>query len=130
MYSATTRDIEVRVTPSFMQEESRPQDNHYFWAYEVVISNRSDEQIQLISRYWHIVDGNGQVEEVRGNGVVGEQPVIAPQGQFTYTSGCPLHTSHGIMSGHYLMKGGRDTWFEVRIPAFSLDLPGVGRVLN
>ena len=92
--------------------------------------NRSTRVVQLLSRYWHITDANGRVEEVRGAGVVGEQPELNPGDSYQYTSGCPLPTSSGIMVGSYTMQDGRGKTFEIAIPAFSLDLPGEKRTVN
>ncbi len=95
----------------------------YFWAYRVVVENRSDDSVQILSRHWHITDGNGLIEEVDGAGVVGEQPVIEAGDSFEYTSGCPLDTPSGIMVGHYVVKKADGDTIKVAIPAFSLDLP-------
>lgn len=107
----------------FIDERSKPESGQYFWAYRVVIENQSAELVQLVSRYWHITDGNGRVEEVNGSGVVGEQPILKPGDSFEYTSGCPLDTASGIMVGHYQMKKQDGTMIKIAIPAFSLDLP-------
>ena len=128
MYSAVTRDIEVNVEPFYLDDRSDPTQNRYVWAYRVTIVNRSDEFVQLMSRYWHITDGAGRVEEVRGPGVVGEQPEFNPGDSYQYMSGCPLSTPSGIMVGRYTMRNRRGETFEVDIPAFSLDLPGKRRV--
>jgi ApaG protein len=125
MFSKTSHHIEVSVVPIYLDDESRPDDDHYFW-----IANRSEQAIRLLSRYWRIVDGNGRVEEVHGEGVVGEQPLIKPNGSYQYTSGCPLQTPHGIMSGHYTMRTAGNELIRVEIPAFSLDSPKAGRRLN
>lgn len=129
-YSKVTANIEVRVTPIYLDDESRPDDNHYFWAYRVTITNRSSDAVTLVSRYWRIIDGDGRIEEVHGEGVVGEQPVIRAGKSYKYTSGCPLPTPHGIMSGHYMMRVDNGGLERIEIPAFSLDKPGGGRVLN
>jgi ApaG protein len=128
MYSAVTRDIEVNVEPFYLEDRSDPSQNRYVWAYRVTIANRSDEFVQLMSRYWRITDGAGRVEEVRGPGVVGEQPGLDPGDSYQYQSGCPLSTPSGIMVGRYTMRNRRGEMFEVEIPAFSLDLPGKRRV--
>jgi ApaG protein len=130
MYKATTSGIEVSVEPFFMEERSDPSEDRYFWAYRVTIVNRSPEPVQLLSRYWHITDGKGRVEEVRGPGVVGEQPALEPGDSYQYTSGCPLTTPSGIMVGRYTLRNRRDETFEVAIPAFSLDMPGRARTVN
>ncbi|MBD0413249.1 Co2+/Mg2+ efflux protein ApaG [Oryzicola mucosus] len=130
MYSAITHGIVVQVEPFFLAEQSDPRDDRFVWAYRVTIENRSDAVVQLLSRYWHITDGRGRVEEVSGPGVVGEQPELAPGDSYQYTSGCPLPTPSGIMLGRYTMRREGGTLFDVEIPAFSLDLPGVKQVLN
>lgn len=130
MYRAVTRDIQVTVTPSFLEEESSPEKGRYFWAYTVEIVNQGRQTVRLRSRYWHIRDGEGRVQEVRGDGVVGKQPLLRPGERFEYTSGCPLETPQGIMAGHYDMEAEDGTSFEVEIPAFSLDSPHVRRVIH
>lgn len=130
MYTTVTRDIEVSVEPVFLPERSDAGNNRYFWAYHVTISNRGDLAVRLISRYWRITDGEGRVEEVRGEGVVGEQPYLSPGDSYSYTSGCPLSTPSGIMEGRYLMIYPSHEEFEVMIPAFSLDLPDGSRTVN
>jgi ApaG protein len=130
MYRATTHGIQITVRPAFMAEQSTPQNNQYFWSYTIEIANLGNDIVTLRSRYWRITDGNGKVQEVRGEGVVGEQPSIAPGSSFTYTSGCPLETPQGIMVGAYVMEGSTGKLFSVDIPAFSLDVPEVARVLH
>jgi ApaG protein len=131
MYAQTTNGIEVSVTPIYLEDESRPEESHYFWAYRITISNNSDAAVKLLARYWRIVDGTGRVEEVHGEGVIGEQPLIKAGSSYQYTSGCPLATPHGIMSGHYTMRTADSELMQVIIPAFSLDIPGnTGRTLN
>ena len=129
MYEAITRNIRVSVTPQFLESESRPERNNYFWAYTIVIENEGQETVQLRSRYWHITDANGKVSELRGAGVVGEQPTIEPGGSYSYTSGCPLDAPSGIMVGKYQMLSETGEAFEIDIPAFSLDSPdGLGSI--
>lgn len=130
MYEATTREIRVRVMPEFVEDRSSPAKNRYFWAYTVEIANEGGETVQLLTRHWVITDGHGHTEEVRGPGVVGEQPVLEPGESFTYTSGCPLTTPSGIMVGSYQMQTDGGELFDVEIPAFSLDLPDERRSLN
>jgi ApaG protein len=130
MYRAVTRQIEVSVEPFYLPDRSAPEESRYFWAYRVTIDNQSAELVQLLSRYWHITDGVGRIEEVRGPGVVGEQPELGPGDSYQYTSGCPLSTPSGIMVGHYTMRNRRGETFDIDIPAFSLDLPGTGRTVN
>jgi ApaG protein len=123
MYSETTRGITVTVEPFYLEDQSSPAENHYVWAYRVKISNGGVETVQLRRRHWRITDGRGQVQEVRGPGVVGEQPVLGPGESFEYTSGTPLPTPSGIMVGTYEMETRRGESFAVQIPAFSLDSP-------
>jgi ApaG protein len=130
MYRARTRGIEVSVEPFYLEDRSDPAESRYVWGYRVTIDNQSDEFVQLLSRYWNITDGNGRVEEVRGAGVVGEQPELNPGDSYQYTSGCPLTTPSGIMVGRYTMRNEREELFDVAIPAFSLDLPGKPRSVN
>lgn len=130
MFKATTHGITVNVMPVYIDEQSDPAKSLYFWAYRVIITNGSDQTVQLMSRYWHITDGEGKVEEVRGDGVIGLQPVLNPGEDFTYTSGCPLKTPSGIMVGSYTMHDKDGRRFEIDIPAFSLDLPDINPSLN
>lgn len=130
MYSKTTRAIRVSVQPAYLDEQSNPQENYFVWAYKVRIENHGSDTVQLLNRYWHITDGLGRVQEVRGPGVVGKQPVLGPGESFEYTSGSPLSTSSGIMVGTYEMAGPGGERFEVDIPAFSLDVPDQPRRLN
>ena len=120
-YTATTRDINVSVRPIFLEDQSSPPDNHYVWAYHVRIENRGRATVQLRNRHWVITDAIGRIQEVRGAGVVGEQPVLKPGESFEYTSGTPLPTPSGIMQGSYQMEREDGERFDVRIPAFSLD---------
>ncbi len=123
MYTETTHDIRIVVRPVFLDEQSSPEEDHYVWAYQVMIENQGGETVQLLNRYWHITDAGGRVQEVRGPGVIGEQPVLRPGESFEYTSGCPLPTPSGIMVGSYEMAAGDGRRFDVSIPAFSLDSP-------
>ncbi|MBL4802616.1 MAG: Co2+/Mg2+ efflux protein ApaG [Emcibacter sp.] len=129
-YEATTQGVKVSVRPFYLDDESDPEEGRYFWAYQVKIENVGSETLQLKSRYWCITDSVGRVEEVRGEGVIGEQPVIEPGFVFEYTSGAPLGTASGFMSGHYCMHKNDGTSFEVEIPAFSLDSPYDSHTLN
>ncbi|MCO6389837.1 Co2+/Mg2+ efflux protein ApaG [Aliihoeflea aestuarii] len=130
MYRATTQGIEITVEPFYLEERSEPMEQRYFWAYRVTIANRGDNGVKLVSRHWRITDATGHLEEVRGPGVVGEQPELEPGDTFQYTSGCPLTTSSGFMEGDYTMRDETGQEFEVAIPPFSLDLPGVHRSVN
>jgi ApaG protein len=130
MYRAVMHAIEVKVTPRYVPEESAPENGRYVWAYTVEIVNMGPETVQLRHRYWHITDATGAVQEVRGEGVVGKQPVLPPGESFSYTSACPLSTPGGIMKGHYDMISETGRRFTIEIPAFSLDLPQQARVLH
>ncbi|MFL4993743.1 MAG: Co2+/Mg2+ efflux protein ApaG [Microvirga sp.] len=130
MYQAVTRGISVTVTPRYMPEESSPEQSRYFFAYTVEIINTGLERVQLRARHRQITDEHGQVQEVRGAGVVGEEPVLGPGESFSYTSGCPLPTPSGTMQGTYLMETTTGETFDVEIPAFSLDIPRTKRVLH
>ena len=122
-YGATTRQISVSVNPIYLDDQSAPEHNHFVWAYHVVIENRGAETVQLRSRHWRITNACGELREVRGPGVVGEQPRLEPGDAFEYTSGVPLTTPSGIMSGSYQMESEHGDCFDVEIPAFSLDNP-------
>jgi ApaG protein len=124
-HSETTRGVTVRVSVSFLPEQSEPAKGRWFWAYHIRIENESDRAVQLISREWSIVDGRGTRHEVQGEGVVGEQPVINPGNAFDYVSGCPLNTPSGYMEGRYQMVGDDGSIFPVEIPRFPLVAPAV-----
>ncbi len=130
MYSAVTRAIRVDVEPIYLEEQSEPANGQFVWAYRVQIGNEGAETVQLLSRYWHITDGLGRIQEVRGAGVVGEQPILNPGEAYEYTSGTPLPTPSGIMRGTYEMKTPAGDKFDIEIPAFSLDSPHQPRKLN
>ena len=122
-YSATTESINVTVKPIYLDDQSSPTESHYVWAYQVTIENTGFETVQLLNRYWRITDSMGRVQEVRGAGVVGEQPTLEPGESFEYTSGTPLTTPSGIMVGSYEMESANGRRFDVEVPAFSLDSP-------
>jgi ApaG protein len=130
MYRAVTRHIEVTVTPRFLSERSSPESNYYFWAYTINLANLGPETVQLKSRHWRITDANGKLQEVRGAGVVGEQPVLKPGESYEYTSGVPLSTPSGFMTGSYGMVTATGESFDIDIPAFSLDSTEGGRTIN
>jgi ApaG protein len=130
MYSETTNAIRVTVKPMYLEEQSSPVENHYVWAYHVLIENTGGGTVQLLTRHWRITDSLGQVQEVRSAGVVGEQPVLSPGQSFEYTSGTPLPTPSGIMVGSYGMQAEDGERFDVAIPAFSLDSPHQAVQLN
>jgi ApaG protein len=129
-YTAETEGVVVRVRPSYLAGQSDPAESRWVWAYQVEIVNLSGGPVQLVARRWTITDALGRVEEVRGPGVVGEQPVIQPGDRYAYASGCPLTTPSGSMVGGYTMTDEAGHTFEAEIPAFSLDVPGGRRVLN
>ncbi len=130
MYQAETKNIIVRAQPRFMPQQSTPDEDYYFWTYTIDITNNGKSTVKLLRRHWRITDMSGRTEEVRGDGVVGEQPTLSPGQTFTYTSGCPLRTPSGIMVGSYRMRSEAGDEFDVTIPAFSLDSPYADRSLN
>ena len=129
-YSATTRQISVSVHPTYLDDQSEPEQSHFVWAYHIVIENRGAETVQLRSRHWRITNARGELQEVRGPGVVGEQPRLEPGDAFEYTSYVPLTTPSGIMTGSYQMETRDGESFDVGIPAFSLDSPHQSVKLN
>jgi len=130
MYRSVTRDIEVTVTPRFLPDRSAPDRNYYFWAYTIGITNHGPDVVQLRTRHWRITDASGHLQEVRGAGVVGEEPVLPPGSSYEYTSGVPLPTSSGFMTGSYGMTTDDGESFDIEIPLFSLDTPERNRTLN
>ena len=130
MYRAVTRKIEVTVTPRFLSERSSPGTGYYFWAYTINIANLGEETVQLKTRHWRITDAFGRLQEVRGPGVVGEEPVLKGGESFEYTSGVPLPTPSGFMVGSYGMVTAAGEQFDIEIPAFSLDLSDAERTIN
>src|SRR5215472_6786948 len=129
MYEAITRNIVVKVTPRFLPERSSQEKSYYFWAYTIEITNRGKETVQLKTRHWRITDSFGRLQEVRGAGVVGEEPVLQPGASFEYTSGVPLQTPSGFMAGTYGMVTDEGDPFEIDIPTFSLDSPDGRRTI-
>ena len=122
-FEAVTGSVRVAVQSFFLEDQSEPDDHQFVWAYRVKIANEGPESIQLLSRHWIITDSSGSIGEVRGEGVIGEQPVIAPGDFFTYTSGTPLATPSGFMQGSYQMRGASGGVMDVAVPTFSLDSP-------
>jgi ApaG protein len=120
---AVTRGIRVQVQSQYDPSRSRPHQNQWFFLYTVRIANESSVTVQLLSRHWIITDATGHVEEVRGPGVVGEQPVLEPRQSFEYTSGCPLTTPFGSMHGTYQMATAGGERFDATIAAFTLSEP-------
>lgn len=122
---AVTRDIVVRVSVSYLPDQSEPDRGRWFWAYHIRIENEGHQAVQLLTRHWIITDGRGSRHSVEGEGVVGEQPMIAPGASYDYVSGCPLATPTGSMQGSYRMVGADGMEFDVAIPKFTLLAPAV-----
>jgi ApaG protein len=129
-YLAITRGIAVSVEPAYLEANSSPANSQYVWAYRVTLENQGHETVQLLSRHWMITNARGELHEVKGPGVVGEQPVLKPGESYQYTSGCPLNTPWGMMGGSYQMESETGERFDIEIPTFSLDSPGQGAVVN
>jgi ApaG protein len=127
---ANTRGIVVSVEPAYLEEKSSPGSSQYFWAYRVMIENRGLETVRLVSRHWMIMNARGELTEVKGLGVVGDQPVLKPGESYEYTSGAPLDTPSGMMGGTYQMERESGEQFDVEIPTFSLDRPNQSVFLN
>ena len=125
MYSATTNAITVTVNPVYLDDQSDPDESHFVWAYQVRIENVGSETVQLKNRHWRITDALGRVQEVRGAGVVGEQPHLQPGQGFRYSSGAVIETPVGAMQGSYQMRADDGLEFDAPIPAFRLAKPGV-----
>ena len=125
MNTTMTRGIRIIVHPRFVPEQSVPTDNQYLFAYHITIRNEGVIPVQLLARHWVITDGEGRVEEVRGPGVVGYQPTIAPGEEFQYTSGCPLTTPVGTMHGSFQMVAADGDHFDAMIDPFRLAVPSV-----
>ncbi|MFT3978193.1 MAG: Co2+/Mg2+ efflux protein ApaG [Sphingomonas bacterium] len=125
-YQETTHGVTVRVSVSYLPEQSEPARGRWFWAYHIRIENDGEQTVQLLTRHWIITDARGARHNVEGEGVIGDKPVIAPGGSYDYVSGCPLATSSGSMRGHYRMMGANGAMFDVTIPHFALLAPAVG----
>lgn len=125
MYRATTAGIEVSVEAFFLPDESDLEEGRFVWAYQVTIVNNSPEPVRLLSRYWHITDELGRVQEVRGEGVVGEQPYLLPGQGFRYSSAAVLETPVGAMQGSYQMLADDGAHFDAPITPFTLAMPGM-----
>lgn len=130
MYEQKTKDVIVRVEPDYLHDQSSPADDRFIWAYTVEIENQTKTDLQVVERFWKIADSRGQVQEVRGAGVVGEQPVLKPGETFRYTSGAPLTAPSGMMLGNYHMQTPEGDRFCVDIPTFLLDSPHEPLSLN
>jgi len=126
-YASTTRGVTVRVRAFYLADQSRPDESHYVWAYRVRIENGGRAPVQLLRRTWHITDSRGRTQHVHGEGVIGEQPLLEPGESFEYTSGTPLDTPSGFMTGTYhMVVPTSGEAFDVAIPTFSLDSPHQG----
>ena len=130
MFSKTTNNINVSVKSYYLEDQSEPDEQLYVWAYQVTINNRGQQTVQLKKRYWKITDSNGVNKEVRGAGVIGEQPILRPGEKFEYTSGTPLSTPSGFMEGYYEMETKDGNKFDASIPLFSLDSPYISNQIN
>lgn len=130
LFERRTKDVIVRVEPEYLADQSSPSDGRFIWAYTVEIDNQSQDDLRVTGRYWHIADSRGQVQEVRGQGVVGEKPVVRAGESFRYTSGAPLSAPSGMMSGSYRMETEDGDIFDVAIPVFVLDSPFEGTMFN
>ncbi|MBB4616456.1 Co2+/Mg2+ efflux protein ApaG [Sphingomonas abaci] len=124
-HAETTRGVTVRVSVSYLPEQSEPTRGRWFWAYHIRLENAGERTVQLLSRHWIITDGRGARHTVEGEGVVGEQPLIEPGASFDYVSGCPLATSTGAMQGSFRMVDDSGQTFDVAIPRFALHAPAV-----
>lgn len=133
-YISKSQDVEITVWPEFVDSKSTPLSDIFIWAYHIRIENKGQDSVKLLSRYWKIIDENGEIQEISGEGVIGEQPVISPGDSYQYSSGVHLKNSSGIMNGHYVMiKTNRDSYhesFDVTIPTFSLDVPSLKPMVN
>ncbi len=130
MYSQSTKSIMVSVVPEYEDDRSAPSEGYYVWSYRVNIANKSEQTVRLLNRHWIIVDEAGQVQEVRGTGVVGVQPLLKPGEEFEYSSTTHLNSSSGLMMGSYEMRTEDQDVIEVKIPAFSLDCPHTRKNVN
>lgn len=131
MYEQETAGMVVRVEPHFAPEQSEPDEGRFVWSYTIEIENRSTDPVQLLSRFWRITDENGLTQEVRGPGVIGQQPVIGPGQSFRYTSAAPLAAPSGVMLGAYSMQRmDNGEAFDIAVPAFALESPHQSRMIN
>ena len=129
-YTEVTKNIRVSVKTNFLSDQSDIENSLWVWSYQILIENNGNDKIQLIDRYWKITDATGIIKEVKGSGVIGEQPTIKPGEFFEYTSGTPLNKSSGFMSGNYRMINENNESFFIDVPIFSLDIPSVQKILN
>ena len=129
-YTEVTKNIRVSVKTNFLSDQSDTENNLWVWSYHILIENNGNDKVQLIDRYWKITDATGIIKEVKGSGVIGEQPTIKPGEFFEYTSGTPLNKSSGFMYGNYRMINENNESFFIGVPVFSLDIPSVQKILN
>lgn len=129
-YVATTRGVEIRVRPMYLKDQSAPDDGRWVWAYWIRIANKGERPVRLRNRYWRITDGRGRTQEVRGPGVVGEEPRLPPGEVFEYSSGTPLPTPTGFMAGSFQMETDEGERFDALVPTFSLDIPDPKKSVN
>lgn len=129
-FERRTHDVIVRVESDYLDDQSSPSESRFIWAYTVEIENQTDKDLTVVERHWQIADSRGQVQNVRGAGVVGEQPVVKPGETFRYTSGAPLSAPSGMMLGNYSMQTPEGDRFDVDIPPFLLDSPHEGLIFN
>lgn len=129
-YTEVTKNIRVSVKTNFLSDQSDTENSLWVWSYHILIENNGNDKVQLIDRYWKITDATGIIKEVKGSGVIGEQPTIKPGEFFEYTSGTPLNKSSGFMSGNYRMINENNESFFIDVPIFSLDIPSVQKILN
>lgn len=125
MSTCETQGVKIIARPSYLAEQSQPDQNRWVWSYRITIANESDDAVQLVDRHWLITDAGGEIEEIRGEGVVGQQPVLSPGQEFSYESYCPLGTDFGFMRGSYGVVKGDGTRFEAAIAPFVLLLPAL-----
>jgi ApaG protein len=129
-YQAITRGIAVCVVPTYLEVDSSPSDSRFLWSYHVTIENQGRETVQLLSRHWMITNALGELNEIKGSGVIGKQPLLKPGESHSYTSGAPLNTPWGMMGGSYQMETDSGERFDVEIPTFSLDSPNQRGLLH
>lgn len=122
-FYSTTNDVKVAVSPEYLENHSDPDSSQFVWAYHVEIENASQDTIQILSRHWRITDSNGNSQEIVGDGLVGQKPTLRPGETFDYSSGTPLTTSSGFMSGTFHAISEKSGRFEITVPAFALDDP-------
>lgn len=129
-YEKTTHGVSVSVVPEYLEDQSAPEDGQFTWAYHVQIENVGTQTIQILTRHWKITNIRGECHEVIGDGLVGKQPVLGPGERFSYTSGTPLTTSSGFMSGTFQAVADGGEILDLQVPDFSLDSPAAGRALH